>query len=85
MKTKVDRTDGLPRRAKAKSAIPVQKFHALVAEGPARALEAPAGECSKAKLSASMKRARGVMDSPVSDLASNPNHLAGLGRNAGPR
>lgn len=34
-------------------------------------------------IAASMKRARGMMESRVSDLASNPKHLVGFGRNDG--
>jgi hypothetical protein len=30
-----------------------------------------------------MKRAQGVIDSGVHDLASNPEHLKGFGRDAG--
>jgi hypothetical protein len=33
-------------------------------------------------LSALMKSARGTVDSGVSDLATNPKHLAGFGRDA---
>jgi predicted component of type VI protein secretion system len=32
-----------------------------------------------------MKRARGVVDSGLPDLASNPAHLTGFGRNSGHR
>jgi hypothetical protein len=59
-----------------------QKFRELVAEGLARVLDAPAEQRPKPKMSTLMKRARGVMDSGVSDLASNPKHLSGFGRNA---
>ena len=82
MKTTVDLPDELYRRAKAEAALRGQKFRELVAEGLARVLEAPAEQRPKAKMSALMKRARGVMDSGISDLASNPKHLSGFGRNA---
>lgn len=82
MKTTVDLPDELYRRAKAEAALRGQKFRELVAEGLARVLEAPAEHRPKAKMSVLMKRARGVMDSGVSDLASNPKHLSGFGRNA---
>jgi hypothetical protein len=82
MKTTVDLPDELYRRAKAEAALRGQKFRELVAEGLARVLEAPVGQSPKAKLSALMKRARAVMDSGVSDLAGNPKHLSGFGRNA---
>ena len=82
MKTTVDLPEELYRRAKAEAALRGQKFRELVAEGLVRVLEAPAEQPPKAKLSASMKRARGVMDSGISGLASNPKHLSGFGRNA---
>jgi hypothetical protein len=82
MKTTVDLPDELYRRAKAEAALRGRKFRELVAEGLVRVLEAPAEQLPKAKLSTLMKRARGVMDSGISDLASNPKHLSGFGRNA---
>ena len=82
MKTTVDLPDELYRRAKAEAALRGRKFRELVAEGLVRVLEAPAEQPPKAKLSALMKRARGVMDSGIPDLASNPKHLSGFGRNA---
>jgi hypothetical protein len=82
MKTTVDLPDELYRRAKAEAALRGQKSRELVAGGLARVLEAPAEQLPKAKLSTLMKRARGVMDSGAPDLASNPKHLSGFGRNA---
>jgi hypothetical protein len=82
MKTTVDLPDELYRRAKAEAALRGQKLRELIAEGLARVLEAPAEQRLKAKMSTLMKRARGVMDSGISDLASNPKHLSGFGRNA---
>jgi len=82
MKTTVDLPDELYRRAKAEAALRGRKFRELVAEGLVRVLEAPAEQLPKAKLSTLMKRARGVMDSGISDLASNPKHLSGFGHNA---
>jgi hypothetical protein len=82
MKTTVDLPEELYRRAKAEAALRGQKFRELVAEGLVRVLEAPVEQLPKAKLSTLMKRARGVMDSGVPDLASNPKYLSGFGRNA---
>ena len=82
MKTTVDLPDELYRRAKAEAALRGQKFRELVAEGLIRVLEAPAEQLPKARLSTLMKRARGVIDSGVPDLASNPKHLSGFDRNA---
>ena len=82
MKTTVDLPDELYRRAKAEAALRGRKFRELVAEGLARVLEVPVEQPPKAKLSTLMKQARGMIDSGIPDLASNPKHLAGLGRNA---
>lgn len=82
MKTTVDLPDELYRRAKAEAALRGRKFRELVAEGLVRVLESPAEQPPKAKLSTLMKRARGIMNSGVSDLASNPKHLSGFGRSA---
>lgn len=43
------------------------------------------GELAAKDLSEIVKRARGVVDSGVSDLASDPGHLTGFGRDARPR
>jgi hypothetical protein len=82
MKTTVDLPDELYRRAKAEAALRGLKFRELVAEGLARVLDAPAERPPKARMSTLMKPARGVTDSGFSDLASNPKHLSGFGRNA---
>jgi hypothetical protein len=80
MKTTVDLPDELYRRAKAEAALRGRKFRELVAEGLVRVLDAPGGDMPKAKLADLMKRARGVVDSGIADLATNPKHLAGFGR-----
>jgi hypothetical protein len=89
MKTTVDLPDELYRRAKTEAALRGQKFGELVADGLARVLEGRAKKPRAVKLSTLMKRARGVMDSGVSDLATNSKHLSGFGGNtrhrSGPR
>jgi len=45
-------------------------------------LQTPRGERAQPSLEDLMKPARGVVDSGVADLASNPKHLKGFGRGA---
>jgi hypothetical protein len=82
MKTTVDLPDELYRRAKAEAALRGRKFRDLVTEGLVRVLDQPSEEAPRTKLADLMKRARGVIDSGVPDLATNPRHLAGFGRRA---
>jgi hypothetical protein len=82
MKTTVDLPDELYRRAKAEAALRGRKLRDLVAEGLVRVLERPSEGQPKVKLADLMKKARGIVDSGVSDLASNPKHLSGFGRRA---
>jgi hypothetical protein len=82
MKTTVEVPDDLYRRAKAEAALRGRKLKDLVEEGLRLALEAPRKTRGQPSLSGLMKRACGVVDSGVSDLASNPEHLRGLGRDA---
>jgi hypothetical protein len=82
MKTTVEVPDDLYRRAKAEAALRGRKLKDLVEEGLRLVLEAPRQTRGQPSLSGLMKRACGVVDSGVPDLASNPEHLRGLGRNA---
>jgi hypothetical protein len=82
MKTTVEVPDDLYRRAKAEAALRGRKLKDLVEEGLRLVLEAPRKTRGQPSLSRLMKRARGVVDSVVADLASNPEHLRGLGRDA---
>ena len=54
----------------------------LIEEGLRHVLEGPHKARRQRDLADLMKRARGVVDSGVPDLASNPRHLAGFGRDA---
>ena len=80
MKTTVEVPDDLYRRAKAEAALRGRKLRDLIEEGLRRVLEAPRKTRRQPSLAGLMKRARGAIDSGVPDLASNPRHLAGFGR-----
>jgi hypothetical protein len=85
MKTTIDVPDDLYRRAKAEAALRGRKLKDLVEEGLRLVLETPRSKRPRPSLAGLMKRARGVIDSGVTDLGSNPRHLAGFGRDAGHR
>jgi predicted component of type VI protein secretion system len=80
MKTTVEVSDDLYRRAKAEAALRGRKIKDLVEEGLRLVLEAPR-KTRRQSLAALMRAARGAVDSGVSDLASNPEYLAGFGHN----
>jgi hypothetical protein len=83
MKTTVELSDDLFRRAKAEAALRGRKFKDLVEEGLRLVLQTPRGARERPGLEELMSPARGVVDSGVVDLGSNPKHLKGFGR--GPR
>lgn len=84
MKTTVELPGELIRRAKAEAALRGRKFNDLVEEGLRLVLATPRrGKASARSLDEPMASGRGVVDSGVPDLASNPRHLKGFGR--GPR
>jgi hypothetical protein len=80
MKTTIEVPDELYRRAKAEAALRGRKLKDLIEEGLRIVLEAPRSRRERPRLAELMKRARGAIDSGVPDLASNPKHLAGFGR-----
>jgi hypothetical protein len=82
MKTTVEVPDKLYRRAKAEAALRGRKLKDLIAEGLRLVLEASGKAPRHPTLAGLMKRARGTIDSGISDLASNPDHLADFGRDA---
>ena len=82
MKTTIEVPDDLYRRAKSMAALNGRKLKDLVEEGLRLVVENPRRAGRQRGLADLMKRARGVVDSDVPDLASNPRHLAGFGRNA---
>jgi hypothetical protein len=82
MKTTVEIPDELYRRAKAEAALRGRKLKDLVEEGLRLVLEAPRKSRQPSSLAGLMKRARGIVNSGVPDLASNSRHLKGFGRDA---
>ena len=83
MKTTIELPDELYRRAKAVARRRGRKIKDLVEEGLRMVVDGPAKGRSKRTLAELMKGGRGLVDSGVPDLASNPRRLAGFGRNAG--
>jgi len=82
MKTTVEVPDDLYRRAKAEAALRGHKLKDLIEEGLRLVLEAPRKTLRQPSLTGLMKRARGMVDSAMPDLGSNPEHLEGFGRDA---
>ena len=82
MKTTVEVPDELYRRAKAEAALRGRKVKDLIEEGLRLVLGTPRRPAQRPSLAELMKRSRGMVDSGIPDLASNPKHLAGFGRNA---
>ena len=82
VKTTVEVSDELYRRAKAEAALRGRKLKDLIEEGLRLVLAAPESKRRRPSLAGLMKGARGVVDSRIPDLGSNPKHLAGFGRDA---
>jgi hypothetical protein len=80
MKTTVELPDDLYRRAKAEAALRGRKLKDLVEEGLQLVLDGPRRTPKPTSLAKLMKKARGIVESDVSDLASNPKHLENFGR-----
>ena len=85
MKTTVEVPDELYRLAKAEAALRGRKFRELVEEGLRLVIQTPPVTPGSRDLASLMKNARGVVDSGLTDLGSNPGHLTGFGRDAGDR
>ena len=81
MKTTVEVSDELYRRAKSEAALRGRKLKDLVEEGLRLVLETPR-QSRRHTFAGLMKRACGAIDSGITDLASNPEHLKSFGRNA---
>jgi hypothetical protein len=79
MKTTVEMPDDLYRQAKAEAALRGRKLKDLIEEGLRLVLASPRRH-KRPSLVRLTKHARGIIDSGIPDLASNPKHLAGLGR-----
>ena len=80
MKITVEIRDYLYRRAKAEATLRGCKLKDLIEEGLRLVLEAPRKTRRPRSLAGLMRRARGIVNSRVPDLGSNPKHLAGFGR-----
>ena len=85
MKTTIEMPDELYRQAKAIAARNGRKLKDLVEEGLRLVLKASRQRRRQRRLAELMAEARGAIDSGIPDLASNPRHLKGLGRDAGDR
>jgi hypothetical protein len=85
MKTTVELPDAIYRKAKAEAALRGRKLKDLIEEGLRLVLEAPPETSGHRHLAGLMEQARGVVESGIPDLASNPEHLEGFGRDASHR
>jgi hypothetical protein len=85
MKTTVELPDPLYRQAKAAAALRGLRLKDLVEAGLRLVLETPSDARQRPDLSRLMQPARGVIESGMPDLASNPEHLKGFGRDASHR
>lgn len=83
MKTTIEVSDDLYRRVKSEAALRGRKLKDLVEEGLRLVLETPRAAAGRRSLAGLMKDARGVVNSGIKDLASNPEHLIGFGEDAG--
>jgi len=81
VKTTVELSDELYRRAKAEAALRGRKFKDLVEEGLRTVLEAPHQPPRRPpNLVKLLRQAQGMIDSGIPDLATNPKHMEGFGR-----
>lgn len=83
MKTTIELPDDLFRRAKATAALRGIKLRELIEEGLLRVLDNSDGSVPKAKPQTAfdvMEFACGIGSSDVTDLATNPRHMDGFGR-----
>lgn len=82
MKTTIEVPEELYRRAKAEAALRGRKLKDLIEEGLRLVLESPRQRQQRPSLAELTREAQGVVDSGIPDLATNPEHLAGFGRDA---
>jgi len=84
MRTSVDLSDELFRRAKATAALRGRKLKDLIEEGLLYVLESPNVVQKKSHTKKTvfdlMKDVCGIGGSGVNDLATNPKHMEGFGR-----
>ena len=79
MKTTIELPDDLYRKAKALAALNRCKLENLIEEGLRLVVARPRGHHQRRDLAVLMTRSLGIVDSSVSDLASNPGRLADFG------
>jgi hypothetical protein len=83
MRTTVDLSDDLFRRAKSEAALRGKKFKDLVEEGLHLVLDGtqprPPVEGKRETVYDRMKHCIGIVESGVPDLATNPKYLEGFG------
>lgn len=79
MKMTIEVPDDLYRKAKSIAALRGRRLKDLIEEGLRLVVERARKARREQGLAELMKRARGVIDSGVPDLASNPRHLEGFG------
>lgn len=65
---------------KSEAALRGRKLKDLIEEGLRLVLETPCVTQRRQSLAGLIKRARGAVDSSIADLASNPEHFEGFGR-----
>jgi hypothetical protein len=86
MRTTVELSDDLFRRVKSEAALRGKKLRDLVEEGLHLVLVTQGPKVSARKKRPTvhdlMKDSIGIVDSGIPDLASNPKHLEGLGRDS---
>jgi hypothetical protein len=85
MRTTVDLSDEIYRRAKAEAALRGRKFKDLIEEGLRRVLEAPEPETSAKQPSSPsvhdlMRDCCGIAKDAPADYATNPKYMEGFGR-----
>lgn len=86
MRTTVEIPDKLFRKVKATAALRGKRIKDLVEEGLLLALESPqlrkSGKAQPLTAYDLLQESIGIVDSGLPDLASNPKHLEGLGRDS---
>ena len=85
MRTTVDLSDEMYRRAKAEAALRGRKFKDLIEEGLRRVLEAPEPETSARQppgpsVHDLMRDCCGIAKDAPADYATNPKYMEGFGR-----
>jgi hypothetical protein len=85
MKTTVELPDALYRQAKAEAAISGRKLRDLIEEGLRLVVSTQPPPSAPPTLSDLLRPALGSIESGLPDLASNPDHLKGFGRDASHR